>query len=85
MNLVLDDFVCAVLNKTGMSKIFRVYFENNRPLFAEFYSNKELDVYPIGIFGQRMFNDCVYDFLLVEAENEDEALRESKEYTENDL
>jgi len=51
-----------------MSKIFRVYFENDRPLFAEFYSNKELDVYPIGIFGKKVFNDYVYDFLLVEAE-----------------
>jgi len=51
-------------------------------LFAEFYSDKVPEVYPIGIFGKKMFNGCVYDFLLVEAENEDEALIKAKEDVE---
>jgi hypothetical protein len=68
-----------------MSKIYRVYFENNMPWFAEFYSSNVLEIHPVGIFGKKIFYGCAYDFLLVEAENEDVALIRAKENTEKNL
>ena len=68
-----------------MSKMYRVYFENDVPLFAEFYSDEVPDVYPVGIFGKKNFNDCIYDFLLVEAENEEDALIKAKGDAEENL
>jgi hypothetical protein len=68
-----------------MPKIYRVYFENNMPWFAEFYSSDVLQIHPVGILGKKVFYDCAYDFLLVEAENEDEALMKAKKDAERNL
>jgi hypothetical protein len=29
--------------------MYRVYFENNVPLFTEFYADKAFEVYPVGM------------------------------------
>jgi hypothetical protein len=55
------------------------------PWFAEFYSSDVPEIQPVGIFGKKVFYDCAYDFLLVEAENEDEALTRAKKDAERNL
>jgi hypothetical protein len=59
--------------------LYRVYFDCRTPLFAELYSVEIPEIYPNGIFGKKLFAECVYDFLIVKADNRDEALIKAKE------
>ena len=70
--------------KTVTPNLYRVFFDDGKPLFAEFYSASILEVYPVGIFGKKLIEEQVYEFLIVLANNENDALIKAKEDSEKD-
>jgi hypothetical protein len=62
--------------------LYRVYFDGDIPWFAELYSTEIPEIYPSGVFGKLFFDDRMYNFLIVEADNRDDALIKAKEDAE---
>jgi len=58
---------------------YKVYFDNGKPLFTELHSFDIPKTYPQGIFGKKLVDNEVYEFLIVIAPNERMALIQAKE------
>ena len=71
--------------ETVVPKLYRVFFDDGKPLFAEFYSAAVLEVYPVGIFGKKLIEEHVYEFLIVLANDENDALIKAKKDAEKNL
>jgi hypothetical protein len=61
---------------------YKVYFDNGKPLFTELHSFEIPKLYPQGIFGKKLIDNQVYEFLIVIAPDERTALIQAKEDAE---
>lgn len=69
-----------MLMQNAAPKLYRVYFSGKEPLFAEFYSDKIFEIHPVGIFGKKLVGGEVYNFVIVLALDENDAMDKAKQY-----